>query len=463
MKKRTPFILLILFLCLSFPSSLESANLTSVKDTLETSMLSYHAKNAGDLSLGSIIQVAGSGTPSTDTSNLFPGDTIKYITSENTYTVDQIIDADEFSITTSLASTDDDADDEFVIIRTAGHTVVFTPATAIPNGALRVRIKAGASNNNNTNPDQDGFDFNSITAANVACPSDDSYYNFVAGTATVSGGTNCAAGYHCFECRYSGTGSTDPGSMTIGIGTTGSVEMVNPSAASGHSIGTADTHLIKVENLDSGDDVIDSTDIRVAILEAVRVTATVDPTIQLTIVAVTSGQSRCGHNTMASSTAVTVPFGSLGIGSTGNVMSQQISAVTNASGGYAVTVFEDDQLSINGAGVTEIADTDCDAEDCSTSSSGDWHSETTESGFGYSIQNIDADTVPFQYNNGCTTNLFCARPFPVGSDSAVNFMSNTSLPASTEDLYMCYKIVASTSQQAGNYENRLIYTATATF
>ena len=42
-------------------------------------------------------------------------------------------------------------------------------------------------------------------------------------------------------------------------------------------------------------------------------------------------------------------------------------------------------------------------------------------------------------------------------------MSKNTTPSAPEQAYACYRITASTTQPAGNYENRLIYTATATF
>jgi hypothetical protein len=42
-------------------------------------------------------------------------------------------------------------------------------------------------------------------------------------------------------------------------------------------------------------------------------------------------------------------------------------------------------------------------------------------------------------------------------------MRNTSTPLANETAWMCYRLTASSSQEAGNYEDKLIYTATATF
>lgn len=469
--KRGFFLLLVGEIIFFFnPYPLRAASLTSAKDTLETSRLSFHGKNAANLTPGTtIIQMATSGTPSTSTANLFPGDTVVYTITTNTYTVDQIIDSDEFSVTSALDGADDDLDDEFVVDRTSHHTISFDTATAISNGAIKIRVKADASGSNDGNPDDDGWDFNSF-GNDVTCPSDvATFYDFVTGTATASGDTGCTAGYHCFECRYSGPGNPSQ-SLVIGIGTT-TPELINPSAASGHAEGTADTYSIIFDNLDSSDVAIDSTTIKVAIIESVRVTATVDPTITFTITGVSADSgSYCGITRTASSadsTATAVPFGSLTLGAF-NDAQQQLSCITNASGGYAITTMSNDPLSVEGEHSTELADTDCDAEDCDYDDVGEWSTENDASGFGYSLQNIDASTVPFQYNSSlesCTGAGYCAQAFPDKSqdDVAFEIMSNSSTPSTTEDAYLCYRIAVSTGQTAGDYENAITYVATATF
>jgi hypothetical protein len=453
------FTFLFFFGCLvlaAHPKKLESANLTSASDTIETSRLSFHGKNAEALTAGStMIKMATSGTPSTSTANIFPGDTVVYTASSNTYTVSEIIDDDEFSVTAGLVSADTDADDEFVIDRTAQHVVAFTTATAVPNGAIKVRIKADASDSNNGNPDDDGWDFNSISSGDVTCPGDTDEYDFVAGTATASGGTGCTAGYHCFECRYSGSGNTAT-DLTLTIGD--STKLINPSPSSSHSEGSAgtyDTYSVIIDNLSGADAVIDSTTVKVAVIESVRVTATVDPTISFSIASLSVGATACGNALDVSTTALTVPFGSLAIDAFKD-LAQNLTVSTNADGGYTVTAIEDDQLSIGGAGVTEIVD----LAGGSHSSSTDWTNTATK-GFGYSLENVDATSITFEYDDG----TFHARQFPStadgGEDPVTLFYSNT--VADSQNAYVCYRAVISATQEAGDYENAITYRATATF
>src|SRR3989344_1048684 len=185
---------------LVFPTPLDSANLTAVKDTLSTSRLSYYDSLNGAHTAGTtIIKVNTSGMPSTSTANLFTGDSVLIgdAATATTYTVDDIIDTDEFQITAALGSGDNDSGDLVIATRSASHTLAFTTATAIPNGLIRVLIPSGA--------------------------------------------TGCSAGNHCFEARYNGTNSVNA-SLTFTIGDGGATDLINPAAADGHAAGTADTY-----------------------------------------------------------------------------------------------------------------------------------------------------------------------------------------------------------------------------
>lgn len=479
-----------------FPKKAGSANLTSVKDTLSTSRLSFVGAVDTATTGSSVFTIKTSSLPAWASSdknyNLFPGDTLM-IGDTVDYTVDDIVDDasdNQIQLTSGLAATDVDADDPVIATVAANHVISLTTASAIENGAIRVRIKASSSFAADDGiPDIDGFDFGETAwTGDVTCPSDvGSTMDFVTGTATASGGTGCDAGYHCFECRYSGVGMTGSSlSMTIGGGDSEG-QLINPAPAkTSHTYGKfnadADTYSVEVEHLDSSDSIIDSTEVKVGLTEAVRVTATVDPTITFQISAVGVGTTACGNAMSTASTATTVPFGSLSLGSF-NDMAQQLSCVTNAASGYAVTAIEDDQLSIGGDG-TELADTDCDGEDCNESSTaGEWSTENGEdpitSGFGFSLENDDAEEIAFGYAGSCSgtgyidnvscascTGTYCAMKFPStadGGESALTIMRNTSTPSTTENIYACYRILPSTTQTAGDYENFITYTATATF
>jgi len=465
-------VLVVMVVFCYFPRKLDSANLTSVSDTLSSSRLSFvGAVGTGNSAGTDILTIKTSSLPGWATSdsnhNLFPGDTL-LIGDHTDYTVEDIIDdaSDnriQISRTGGLAASDIDVDDPVIATRSARHTVTFTTVSLIAGGKYRIRLPASSKYNDGI-PDADGFDFReTFNTSWIDCSSADS------GTASIeySGQGSCPSGWTCIYCSYSGTNTE--GSKTIHIGTTASAQQpINPAPSStSKTLGSADTYTYYVEHLDASNNVIDSTAGKIAVVESVRVTATVDPTITFTIAGVGVGVTACENTLDVTTTATTVPFGSLSLGSF-NDAAQQLSCVTNASGGYVVTVIEDDQLSIGGDHSTELSDTNCDSgAACSENSSAEWSSDTSESGFGYSLHNIDANTVPFQYSTatGNCSGTFCARPFPATADgdSQTQIMSNSSTPTTTEDIYVCYRLVASSTQPAGDYENNITYRATATF
>ncbi|KKU44482.1 MAG: hypothetical protein UX62_C0061G0007, partial [Microgenomates group bacterium GW2011_GWA2_46_7] len=96
------------------PSPLSSANLTSVKDTLQTSRLSVNARvdSTGTVVGGSNVKIQTSASAPSNTittANLKAGDSL--IIGTGTYTVVNIIDADEFTVTPVLLSGDADNND----------------------------------------------------------------------------------------------------------------------------------------------------------------------------------------------------------------------------------------------------------------------------------------------------------------------------------------------------------------
>jgi hypothetical protein len=459
------------------------ANLSSVKDTLSSSRLSFYGKLASGNSVGSsLVILANSGAPSTANYNLFPNDSVWIGTAGTgtSYTVDQVYDDandDTFQLTAGLGASDADADDLVIASRSAIHTISFTTASAIADGAIRILIPSGTNNTTDGVPNHDGFDFNSITGSNLTKPTGGGPHGWEDPTATASGGAGCTAGNHCFESRYNGTTNVSAAlTFTIGDATT---SLINPTPGTGHSTGTADTYSVTVQHLNdrlNDYEVIDETTVKIAVIESVRVTATVSPSITFTIAGVAVGITACEQTLDITSTATTVPYSTVTL-STFMDAAQQLSVVTNAIGGYAVTMISDDQLSISGDHSTEIPNTDCDAEDCTDTTSGEWSSENSVSGFGFSLHNIDASTAPFYYRTvvgSCTGGAgdFCARMIPStattseppdDSDTALEIMSDSSTPASTENLYVCYRLAVGTTQPAGNYENNITYTATATF
>lgn len=475
-------LVLCLFATLLHPTRLESANLATVKDTLQTSRLSVHGRvdATGTPTGGSNVKMytstgLDSATSQANTISTAPfkaGDSL--IIGTGTYTIVGIVDVDEFTVTPVMLVGDRDDTDPIYFKSKPRHVVTFNTATAVPNGFFQVLLPADTTTPNNGLPDDEGYDFN--TAVDVTGPSDIDNpggglyeYDFVTGVATAAGAAGCTApaNYHCFEVHYSGLGAVGQ-AITLTIGNTnGTNTPIAPATGTAHTQGTADTYPVLVKNFGANVNPnsaapIDATSVRVAHIESVRVTATVLPTISFSIAGVSTATSTCGANPdintiTAVNAPLAVPFGEMTL-NTFKDASHQLTVSTNAASGYVVTAAENNQLSRDGLGVTEILDTDCDAEDCTTSSATEW-TTAGDNGFGYSIDNNDAAVVPFEWNT--SGNTFRAKPFALLGSEQTIFSSTT--VADSEDIYICYRLGVGATQAAGDYENQITYTATGTF
>ncbi len=451
------------------PTSLNGANLTSVKDTLQSSRLSVNARvDATGTTVGSsnvkLKTVASAPANTISTGNLRAQDSV--VIGTGTYTIVDIIDSDEFTVTPVLASGDADDNDPIYLKMRPRHAIQFTTASAVANGYFQILLPADATTPNDGNPDDQGYDFN--TTVDVTAPSDvGSTFDFVAGVATASGATGCTspANYHCFEFHYSGAGAVGQ-AFTLYIGNTnGSNTPIAPATGTAHTEGTADTYPILVRQFAEGTDPnsatpIDATSARVAHIEAVRVTATVDPTISFSIAGISSGATRCGVSTDATTTATSVPFGGMAL-NTFKTLAQDLTVSTNASGGYVVTSSENDQLGLGGATTPFIPDTTCDGGTCTESSAVEW-ATATNNGFGYSLENVDAASIAFEYDTSGDT--FRSKQFAdiTGAETPQTIFSSTTV-ANAENAYVCYRLSVGATQAAGDYENQITYTATGTF
>jgi len=519
MKQKLLFVSLLTVLITIFSltflanhQKLVSAPSTSVKDVLDNSQLSYFARiGIGPTTGDSVITVAltSGSAPSINTNNLFVGDTIAIGTTGvsvgssgplSSYIVKDIGSTGTITVNavgTSLGIGQSNAFINAAIIatRSAQHVISWTPQSNAAGGFWQFLIKASSRTGeifNDGIPDQQGFDIGASTPTNqtgvgarvrtvdVLCP-------YFAGTGTTAAstvglGTTVAitAGspavtsyYNVFTCAL-GAGITNQVgvgySMAIGLNST-SPELINPSPKDSlHAEGTADIYSFYVRHLDSGQNVLsaDTVQGKIAVVESVRVTATVDPSITFQIG--TSGvstlnNSACGVSLPSQASSVTadaVPYGSLALGSF-NDLAQWIYCVTNAASGYSVTVYENKPMYNINDGVT-IPNTTCDSGTCSSVGgvgvTATWSTKTSASMWGFGMQKLTANYTPINIGNGTT---YYAEPFGVGASNATVVMRNTSTPTAAETAFMCYRLTAASTQEAGNYEDKLVYTATSTF
>ncbi len=461
--------LFTLFILLAFhPHKLESANLTSASDTIQTSRLSYHAQLAAGLSAGdTLIQIdTAATTPNTSTTGLLAGDTVTI--GSNTYTIQDIIDDDEFTITSGLISGDEVAGNPVYYKSYAQHDIDFTSTTAVTDGAIRVYIWAPDTTtaSNDGNPDGGttaGFDLNSLASTDITCPTPgSSTITFTAPTATRSGDTASGGvdGWHTFECDFSGTLLANDTLSDFLIGVAAGNRMINPAPNDTHSVGTADTYTVKIEVLDSLDNnrrVVDSVQLSTAFIESVRVTATVDPTISMTI----CGADTCNDvepgdivdgetlstNTGATSTSTSVALGTLSL-TAPRLQAQKITIATNASSGYALTAIDDGNLRKGSDDIDDVVTPP--AAPVVLNSPG------TEA-YGIHPSGSHVDTAVWG-SGGAATNNYS------GTDTTTSVtLASTTGPTAATATYVTYKANISELTAQGTYSHIITYIATGTF
>lgn len=471
----------------------DTANLTSASVTLSNPRMSYKAGVASGTSGQSLVTIDSSGNPDNDTDHLFPKDTVCFTDSgqngcigSTTYTVANVtaVDGTTFNTTTALGN-NLDASGYAVASQSGSFTISFTTAAAVPsNGDILITIPmADSANGNNGIPDSNsslatsGFDLNSIAAADIST-------------------TGCTdADWVTTETIAAGSGSTDhtiridrqtttcAASSTVTVTIDASPGIVNPAPiTSGHTQGTADAYSVNIRTRDGSDNTLDQVDIKAAPVEAVLVSATIDETISFAVTGVSTSSSTCGQTTDVTTTATSVPWGTVTTANSFLEGSQQLTVSTNADAGYTVKIEENDQMgkdgiTCTGAGAGEsvncIQDTTCGATACSESAGRYWTAASTYQGLGISLANVDGTDASWLYDStsepctttgGGTSTNFCSRQIAdqEASETKATIMSNAG-PVSSKDVYVCYRFDISATQPAGYYYNKVKYTATATF
>lgn len=449
----------------------QSASLTNASATLTNSRISFISELDGAHTSGTSIVSVVSDTQNS-TAQLVSGDTVRI--NVNNYTVSESTPPGEFAITTALQAGDVTSGAPVTSAQSTNVQIRFTTANAINDGSFRILVPAAPSNNNDGIPDRGFFDFGGGTGATVTCPASITGYGSWTPTAQAAQ-TIGSDLYHVFTCSYTGTGGV---STNFDGGSNGMITisgLVNPARDATGAIGQAESHVFAIQHLNSSNAVVDETGVAVGVIEAVKVTATVAPVINFSIASIAQGQTRCGVTTDVTTTAASVPFGVVGLQAFTNA-AQRLTVSTNAANGYAVTARANDQLGLNGQACPGdptpatnpecIQDTTGNGGNITSTSSGAWD-DTDFKGFGYSLQEDTVGVAVFNYDDttgNCSGGTYCARRFADAeqSQSPVSVMTNNTV-AEADIADVCYRIVPSAINAAGNYENNITYTATATF
>jgi len=491
-----PAIIIYLYTVPKFTSKLDTANLTSASATLSNSRLSYRGGVTTGAANSSIITIDSSGNADNDTNHLFPKDTVCFAGatldgcySQSTYSVVSIPSTTTFNIATPLGATALGAADLVIATQSGSLTIAFTTVNQVPsNGDILITLPAIQTANKTCDgfPDtntlaDNGFDLSTVAAADISV-------------------TGCTDGnWVATEIITCGTGSTDhtiridrqtsacAAASAITVTVDSSPGVINPAPVNtAHTQGAADVYEINIKTRDGSDNTLDNSDVKVAPVEGVFVSATVDETLSFAVAAVTTDISVCGITRTASSpdsTVYSIPWGT--VSSTYAVAThnaaQQLTVSTNALSGYKVYIEENDQMGRDGnvcTGATPssgsftfsagtcIRDTLCGASPCSHTTSADWTDMATYVGFGYSLANVSGTDAKFLYNESSRT-FSSKTPADieapeVRSDTNAEIMTS-SVPVSGSSVYACYRIAIGGTQPAGYYYNKVKYTAVPTF
>jgi hypothetical protein len=207
----------------------------------------------------------------------------------------------------------------------------------------------------------------------------------------------------------------------------------------------------------------DRGDTRIAIVNQVTVTASVDTTLQFTVAGVASGGTVNGETISTTTTATAIAFGTLASG-TPVVAAQDLTVTTNAQNGFVVTVHEDQNLlSSNGADI----DTFSNGSNLATPAiwaapSATLGNENTYGHMGLTSDDIDLNGNEF-YSGSVIKwagNYFSTTTRPIFSHNA----PSDGVTQNIGKIRVGYKIQVSALQEAAtDYTNHLIYICTPTF
>lgn len=147
-----------------------------------------------------------------------------------------------------------------------------------------------------------------------------------------------------------------------------------------------------------------------------------------------------------------INFGTI-IPQTPSTITSTLTVSSGGAGAYRVTAREEDALKTTGGG--SIPDTACDSGTCTNSTAGVWTSNSVY-GFGY---NMSGQDVPADFINSTYYRRFANEAL---SETDKVVMSSAIVGRSRIST-ITYKINVSPIQAAGNYQNKILFTALPSF
>jgi hypothetical protein len=229
--------------------------------------------------------------------------------------------------------------------------------------------------------------------------------------------------------------------------------VTNPSATTSYPINIG-TDSATTTSQDSGQ-------VRVAIIDEVLVTASVDTTLQFEVSGVGSAQAVNGTTTTGASTNLTLPFGTLSA-NTIETLAHDLNVTTNAANGYSVTVaLSGDLQSSTGA----IIDSFIDGADTSVPAA--WQSpgtlianDKTWGHWGITSDDFLNTGRASEFSSNAWAGIATTSPVAIMGHNAVADGSTAGIGSAR----IGYQIETSALQEAGtDYNTTLRYIATPTF
>lgn len=261
--------------------------------------------------------------------------------------------------------------------------------------------------------------------------------------------------------------------IVIGDGAAGgSDDITNPTKSA--APGTADTYLISYETQNASSTSLDTATVRVAIIDAVTITAEVQATLSCTISGVASGtnfNTSPGGNTYGTagvgSTTTTIPFGILN-SSAATQAGQLLKVSTNSTNGFYIGVKQSQDLTSAGSDTINAFD---DGATVPNSDPTTWSAPAGTAGsadtyghMGYGTTDLTLeDTIGLGAQDRFTGAKFA------GLTSSYSAVLSHSGPAdgtgsdTNGQGYVVYKIQISGLQETGVYSNTVSYLCTARY
>lgn len=272
--------------------------------------------------------------------------------------------------------------------------------------------------------------------------------------------------------------------ITIGDGAAAGLDDIANPAKSAVGEGIADTYLVAYETQDASSTTLDKATVRIAIIDAVTITAEVQATLSCEVSGVTSGTdfnaSPPGGNTYGTAgfdtTATTIPFGILNA-STATQSGQLIKASTNGTNGFYVAVkhYECNTEATKGTLCSAGGDDidvfkdgtlqDNTAPAAWTAPAATVGAESTYGHIGYGVTDLTLDDLN---DGGGTANRFSTAKF-AGLSTTYEAVLSHNGPADGTGTdtngqgYVVYKIQISGFQPAGLYSGTISYLCTGRY